>query len=133
LIMLDRLLNSLYQITDSGLSEHPRLPSTMKLWAHLTYEALDISHLERLKDDVRQEMDNLIARVFCHWNVLLRMLLEAQLSEQNRDSKEEQDIARICGRLDVCFEKFIRDPHCSLGKCGKHTVLGSSEYRDNNI
>lgn len=114
LVALDRCLNSLYQ-TDSGHSERPRLPSNLIIWAYITYEALDIDDLDKLDSDTCKEMDQLIAHLFCHWDILLRTLIDCKLSSG-------QSIAQICGRLDLRFDKFIRDCNSSLGKCGRHAV-----------
>lgn len=93
----------------------------MLLWAKITSEAVDID-LERLADDVLEETDNLIAHVFCHWDVLLRTLVQAKSSEGYHDCQGGQDIAHICGYLHFGFTKYVRDRHSSLGKCGKHAV-----------
>jgi hypothetical protein len=87
----------------------------MTIWADMTREALDIDDLRLLNDDIHEQMDPLIARVFYHWHFFLKILFRHR-------RPDEKNFPQTCQRLDNRFGPYIQDLNGSLGHWGKTAV-----------
>lgn len=124
--MLDASLNAMYY--NSPLQEpipvkraKPR--PKLKIWARMTVDALDFNRHVLITDELSREVDKLVAHVFCHWDNLVRALMETKSFEGYDEDQRTQDIIDICGILGKAFPERIRDEYNDLGKLGKHAVF----------
>jgi hypothetical protein len=121
---LDNCLNARYfdnPITETICPDRVRPRENLKLWARLTVEALAYGSRSRLA--IPYEEDLVIARLFCHWEAILRGMTMVQLHEGYDEEQRTQDILDVCevlGHVNFCDR--IQDPYDSLGKRGKHAV-----------
>ena len=101
----------------------------LKLWAKLTAETLAYDSRFMMIDHKLKE-DEAIARVFCHWNAMLRGVTTVPLHDSYDEEKRIQDILDVCEVLgDANFCKRIQDPYNNLGAKAKHAVVSSLKTR----
>ena len=119
---LDNCLNAHYfdnPITETICPDRVRPRENLKLWARLTVDAL--AYGSRVA--ISYEEDLAIARLFCHWEAMLRGMTMVQLHEGYDEEQQTQDILDVCeilGHENFC--KRIQDPYDSLGNRAKHAV-----------
>jgi len=126
---LDTCLNAFY--FNSPLQEivpvdRPHHRPNLKIWARMTVDALDFSRQDLNTPELKEQTDTLVARIFCHWDTLLRALIEVKTFEGYDEDQRTQDIVEICEILkQKSFSDRIKDIYNDLGKEGKHAVYFS--------
>lgn len=123
---LDTCLNAFYfnsPLQEVIPTDRERQRPNLKIWARMTVDALDFSRQDLISEDLQDQTDALVARVFCHWDSLIRALTEVKSFEGYDEDQRTQDIVEICEILGKKpFSDRIKDSHNDLGKEGKHAV-----------
>ena len=133
---LDICLNSFYW--NSPLQEPIPLDRwkqrpNLKLWAKVSVDALLFERLFLTTNELKEETDILIGHLFCHWDNLLRAMVNIQSFPDYDEEKKMQDIMDLCDIFGKSFAERIQDEFNALGNCGKHAVSpishDSADYR----
>jgi hypothetical protein len=122
---LDTCLNGWY--FDNPAQEplpkmRPPQPPNLKLWARITASALDFGRIIMDMDKQKEQTDMALSHIFCHWDNLLRGLMELKLDGYDEDQRTN-DIIEICDILKTPFSTRIRDSFNDLSNSGKHAVI----------
>jgi hypothetical protein len=123
--VLDICLNSFYW--SSPLQEpipldRPKQRPNLKLWARASVDALRFERLYLSTKELKEETDLLIGHLFCHWDNLLRAMVNIQTFPEYDEEKKMQDIMNLCNIFGISFAERIQDEFNALGNCGKHAV-----------
>jgi len=122
---LDTCLNSFYwdsPFQETLPADRPRQRPNLPIWARMTTEALGFRSALLNNDKMKEEGDLLIGRIFCHWDNLLRALIDTISFPDYDDDKKVQDLMNICNAGGKAFGERIQDEYNDLGKCAKHAV-----------
>jgi hypothetical protein len=127
---LDNCLNAFYfnsPLQEPIPTDRPRQRPNLKIWARLTVDAFDFRHTLLLNKvlvtkEMREETDILVGRIFCHWDSLIRALVEVKSFDDYDEDQKTQDIIDICNIFGETFAEHIKNPYNLLGKYGKHAV-----------
>lgn len=127
---LDNCLNAFYfnsPVQEPIPSDRPRQRPNLKIWARMTVDALKIRHTLLFNEvlvnkEAREQIDVLVARIFCHWDSFIRGLVEINSFEDYDEDQKTQDIIDICTIFAPTFAEYIRNPYNLLLKHGKHAV-----------
>ena len=127
---LDTCLNAFY--FNSPLQEpipidRPRQRPNLKMWARMTVDAMEFSRQDLITTELKDQTDTLVAHVFCHWDNLIRALMEVKSFEGYDEDQRTQDLIDICHILNhERVSQRIKDPYNDLQKQGKHAVPSES-------
>lgn len=130
---LDNCLNAHYfdnPVSETICPDRVRPRENLKLWAKLTVEALAYDSRFTIIEHKPNE-DEAIARVFCHWDAMLRGVTLVQLHDGYNEEQRTQDILgvyEVLGHDNFCNR--IQDPYNNLGKQAKHAVASPPSATD---
>lgn len=122
---LDACLDAFYYyspLVEPIPSTRQRVQPNLKILARMTVDAISFTSKSLQTKRLNEEMDILVAHVFCHWQVLVKALLDADHFEGYDQDQRMQDLIDICNILGNLFSIFIQDRHNHLGKMSKHAV-----------
>ena len=124
---LDTCLNAFYfnnPLQEPIPVDRPRQRPNLKMWARMTVDAMEFSRQHLITQELKEQTDTLVAHVFCHWDNLIRALMEVKSFEGYDEDQKTQDLIDICNVLNhERVSQRIRDPYNDLLKQGKHAVL----------
>ena len=123
---LDTCLNAFYfnsPLQETVAKDRPRQRPNLKMWARITVDAMEFSRQDLITKELKDQTDTLVAHVFCHWNNLLRALIQVKSFEGYDEDQKTQDLIDICNILNhERVSQRIKDPYNDLQKQGKHAV-----------
>jgi hypothetical protein len=89
----------------------------------MTVDAMEFSRQDLITKELKDQTDTLVAHVFCHWDNLIRALMEVKSFEGYDEDQRTQDLIDICSILNhERVSQRIKDPYNDLQKQGKHAV-----------
>lgn len=109
-------------LTETVPSTRTRERPNLKIWARMTVDAISQVAKSLPIVALRETADTLVAHIFCHWQVLIKALLEADF-ENDEHNTRTNELLEICNILGKSFAVFIHDEHNHLNKSGKQAVF----------
>ena len=122
---LDACLNAFYHnspLLETIPANRVRARPDLKIWARMTVSAISYFRPVFTVQSVSMETETLISHVFCHWQVLVKALIDADHFEDYDQGARTQDLIDVCEILGKTFAVFISDEHNQLGERSKHAV-----------
>jgi len=90
----------------------------------MTVDAMEFCRQDLITKELKDQTDLLVAHVFCHWDNLLRALIQVKSFEGYDEDQKTQDLIDICNILNhERVSQRIKDPYNDLQKQGKHAVF----------
>jgi len=117
------IYNSPFSIKLAPAQSRPR--PNLKGFAKFTVDAIDYPRTIT-NDENKEDTDIFIARVFCHWDSLLRAINDEsflQECEKYSTIERRRDIIDLCAMMAKPMAWHIRDRDGMLCQAGKHAVM----------
>ena len=111
-----------YPLVEIIPSTRTRERPNLKIWARMTVDTLSQVVKFLPTDTLNETADTLVAHILCHWQVLIKALLEADFENYEHNTRTNE-LLEICNILGKSFAMFIQDEHNHLKKSGKHALF----------